>query len=290
MNMTLRASIFAGMLASSGLVDAAPTERTVYVTVVDGNGVAVTDLTTADLVVKEGGKDRNIVKASRASARMRLTIAVEERLMADTAVRQAMFAFMKRVIDAAEVRLVTIGLRNHTAADYTTALDALVGAINNLTLNPRPESQVAEGVLEVANEFATVKSERPVLVVLAFSGGQAGVDPRSVLDKVRQSGVTMSSVTLAGGTTDSSSAAALAEQSGREQVLGDGPKQSGGRRIEVPSTGAFPQALQQIANDLLAQYVITYTLPDGVKPDKRFSISSKRRGVTLRAPSAIPDQ
>jgi hypothetical protein len=289
MKNTLRATFLAAsILAPSALAGAA--ERTVYVTVVDGNGSAVTDLTAADLVVKEGGKEREIVKAGRASAKMRLTIAVEERLMADTAVRQAMFAFMKRVVDAGEVRLVTIGLRNHTAADYTTALDALVGAINNLTLNPRPESQIAEGVLEVANEFATAKTERPVLVVLAFSGGQTGVDPRSVLDKVRQSGLTMSSVTLAGGTTDSSSAASLAEQSGREQVLGDGPKQSGGRRIEVPSTGAFPQALQHIASDLLAQYAITYTLPDGVKPDKRFSISSKRRGVTLRAPSAIPDR
>jgi hypothetical protein len=288
MKMTLRASILAAsLLGPSGIAAAA--ERTVYVTVVDGSGNAVTDLTAADLVVKEGGKEREIVKAGRPSAKMRLTIAVEERLMADAAVRQAMFAFMKRVIEAAEVRLVTIGLRNHTAADYTTALDALVGAINNLTLNPRPESQVAEGVLQVANEFATAKTERPVLVVLAISGGQAGVDPRNVLDRVRQSGMTMSAVTLIGG-ADVGGPAAMSEQSGREQILGDGPKQSGGRRVEVPSTGAFPQALQQIASDLLGQYAITYTLPEGLKPDKRFSISSKRRGVTLRAPSAIPDR
>jgi len=284
MKMTLRATVLAAsMLAPPAVIEAA--ERTVYVTVVDGNGAAVTDLTAADLVVKEGGKDREIVKAGPASAKMRLTIAVEERLMADAAVRQAMFAFMKRVIDKAEIRLVTIGLRNNTAADYTSALDVLVAGIN-----PRPESQVAEGVNEVASELIAARPERSALVVLAFSGGQAGVDPRSVLEKVRQSGVTMSAVTLAGGTTDSSSAASLAEQSGREQVLGDGPKQSGGRRLEVPSTGAFPQALQQIANDLLAQYAITYTLPEGVKPDKRFSISSKRRGVTLRAPSMIPDR
>lgn len=289
MKLTLRATILAAsMLAPPAVIEAA--ERTVYVTVVDGNGTAVTDLTAADLVVKEGGKEREIVKAGPASAKMRLTIAVEERLMADTAVRQAMFAFMKRVIDKAEIRLVTIGLRNNTAADYTSALDVLVAGINKLTLNPRPESQVAEGVNEVASELIAAKPARSALVVLAFSGGQAGVDPRSVLEKVRQSGVTMSAVTLAGGTTDSSSAASLAEQSGREQVLGDGPKQSGGRRLEVPSTGAFPQALQQIANDLLAQYAITYVLPDGVKPDKRFSISSKRRGVTLRAPTAIPDR
>ena len=289
MKLRLGATILAAsLLAPPAVIEAA--ERTVYVTVVDGTGAAVTDLTAADLVVKEGGKEREIVKAGPASAKMRLTVAVEERLMADTAVRQAMFAFMKRVIDKAEIRLVTIGLRNNTAVDYTSALDVLVAGINKLTLNPRPESQVAEGVNEVASELIAAKPERSTLVVLAFSGGQAGVDPRSVLEKVRQSGVTMSAVTLAGGTTDSSSAASLADQSGREQVLGDGPKQSGGRRIEVPSTGAFPQALQQIANDLLAQYAITYTLPEGVKPDKRFSISSKRRGVTLRAPSVIPDR
>ena len=289
MQRTLRATLLAAALfAPSALAEAA--ERTVYVTIVDGNGVAVTDLTAADLVVKEGGKEREIAKAGRASAKMRLTIAVEERLMADTSVRQAMFAFMKRVIDAAEIRLVTIGLRNQTAADYTTALDALVAAINNLTLNPRPESQVAEGVLEVATEFGTTKIDRPVLVVLAFSGGQPGVDPRNVLEKIRQSGMTMSAVTLMAGGVDAGGVGSMSDQSSREQILGDGPKQSGGRRTEVPSTGAFPKALQQIADDLLAQYAITYTLPDGVKPDKRFSISSKRRGVTLRAPSAIPDR
>jgi hypothetical protein len=82
----------------------------------------------------------------------------------------------------------------------------------------------------------------------------------------------------------------LTDQSSREQVLGDGPKQSGGRRIEVPSTGAFPRSLQQVSDELRAQYAVTYVLPEGVKPDKRFAISSKRKGINLRAPSAIPDR
>ena len=59
---------------------------------------------------------------------------------------------------------------------------------------------MAEGVLEVASEFAATKTDRPVLVVLAFSGGQAGVDPRNVLEKIRQSGMTMSVVTLMAAT------------------------------------------------------------------------------------------
>ena len=80
------------------------------------------------------------------------------------------------------------------------------------------------------------------------------------------------------------------DHAGREQVLGDGTRQSGGRRIDVTTTNAMPKALQQFANDLLAQYAITYALPDGVKPDRRLNVSVKRRGVSLRAPSVIPDR
>jgi hypothetical protein len=82
----------------------------------------------------------------------------------------------------------------------------------------------------------------------------------------------------------------MADENSRDQVLGDGPKQSGGRQISANATAGVPKALQQIADDLLAQYEITYVLPEGVKPNKRFNISTKRRGVTLRAPSAIPER
>jgi hypothetical protein len=273
----------------SGAV-AEPINRTVYVTITDGTGGPILDLAPADFVVKEGGKEREVVKIAPASARMRLALAVEERLVGDGATRVALFEFMKRIGDAAEISLITIGLRNTTVVDYTTSLQALAGAINSLTLNPRRESQVAEGVLDLANRFVESKPERPVIVVVSFSGGQAGVEARTVLDKLRQSGATMHAATLAGGDAAATPVGALGDHSGREEVLGDGPKQSGGRRIEVTTNTATAKALQQIAADLLAQYAITYVLPDGVKPDKRLTVNVKRRGVSLRAPTAIPDR
>jgi len=41
---------------------------------------------------------------------------------------------------------------------------------------------------------------------------------------------------------------------------------------------------------LKRQYVIEYTLPDGVKPSERLSVTVKRKGVTLRAPTRVPDK
>jgi VWFA-related protein len=264
--------------------------RTVYVTVTDGKGGPVADLTAANFTVKEGGKAREIVKAEPATASMRLALMVEERLAGDGPVRKGMFEFARRLNASAEIALITIGLRNDTVVNYTRDLNLVVQALNGLSLNPTPTSNLTEGVLDIARKVQTERPERPVVVVVALSGGQAGgASANQVLTELRQSGATLHAVTLnVGGNV--SQLATMADESGREQVLGDGAKQSGGRRIEVQTTQGIENALQQIAGDLLAQYAITYALPEGVKPDRRLSVSVDRRGASLRAPTAIPDR
>ncbi len=269
---------------------AEPTTRMVYVTITDEKGVGVSDLTPADFVVKEAGKEREIVKIERATAKPRLSLAVEERLIADTQIRVGLFDFMKRMIDGAEIRLLVIGLRNKVVADYTSSLDTLVGAINKFPLNPPPESAVAEAVLEMSREFADQKPERPVMVVVCLTGGQAGTEARNVLDKLRDSRAQMFVAAWLGGATAATGINSLADVSGREQVIGEGPKQSGGRRVDFPGTAGASKALLQIANDIQSQFVITYTVPDGVKLDRRFNLTVKRRGLAVRAPSQISDK
>ena len=47
---------------------------------------------------------------------------------------------------------------------------------------------------------------------------------------------------------------------------------------------------EMLGDELMHQYLVTYTLPDGVKPSEKLSVSVKRKGVTLRAPTRIPDK
>jgi hypothetical protein len=73
-------------------------------------------------------------------------------------------------------------------------------------------------------------------------------------------------------------------------VLGDGPKESGGR-IEEASTGqAIAPAVIRIADSLMNQYQLTYTLPDGVKMSDRLNVSTSRKGIKLTSPSRIADR
>src|SRR4029450_8161958 len=124
---------FASVAAPSTAIE--PVARKVYVTIVDGNGAPVTDLSAADFTLKEGGKEREIVKAEPATAKMRLTILVEERLLGDTNIRLGIFEFAKRAQPAAEMALVTVGLRNNTLVDYTSDLNVLVDVLNRSSLS-----------------------------------------------------------------------------------------------------------------------------------------------------------
>jgi hypothetical protein len=71
-----------------------------------------------------------------------------------------------------------------------------------------------------------------------------------------------------------------------EALLTDGAEESGGRNVEVTSTTVV-SAMQQIASELVNQYEIIYTLPEGVTPSDTILVSSKREGVTVHAPSRI---
>jgi VWFA-related protein len=277
-----------------GAAMAAATNRTIYVSVTDGSGKPVTDLTAQNFKVKEGGKDREIVRAEPAKAPAHIALMVEERLSVDQHVREAMFEFVKRMAGAAEISLITVGLRNNEVTPFTSDPNIVLKAINELSLNSQPTSNLTEGINDVSKKFDDNNPERPVIVAIAFSGGQAGPEPKAILNQLRQGGAALYAVTFGNAANDNASANAslgtLGDGSGREQVLGDGAKQSGGRRFDVVTTSAIPKALQDIASDILSQYAITYALPEGVKPDKRFSVSTDRKGVTLRAPSAIPDK
>jgi Ca-activated chloride channel family protein len=268
------------------------TTRTVYVTITDSTGAPVPDLTAANFKVKEGGKDREIVKAVPATTPPHLALMVEERLARDTSTRVGLFEFVKRMNGSAEISLITVGLRNNTLVPFVKDPNPVLKAINELSLNPQPTSNLTEGINDMARDFDKENPPRPVMVVVAFSGGQAGgANANSILTQLRQSGATLYAVTYSmPNTNNSPNLGTMSDESGREQVLGDGAKQTGGRRIDVVTTAAVQKALQQVADDLAAQYMITYSLPDGVKPDKRINISIDRKGLSLRAPNAIADK
>ncbi len=216
-----------------------PQVRRVYVSADDDKGAPVTDLTAADFTVKENGKPQEIVKAAPATGPMQIAILVDDN---GTGIfRYAVAKFIEPLLGRAEFSISTVTPQTLKLVDYTPNAQALSAAI--LQLNARPSTndggQLLDGISETAMELDKRGAGRPIIVALTVGGQEHSTLPaHHVLDKLRQSGAALHVVTVINSTlrsqpTASSASALLGENLNLSEVLGDGPKQSGGRRDEI---------------------------------------------------------
>lgn len=254
----------------------ADVQRTVYFSAFDAKDAPVTDLTTADLAVKEGGKDRAIASVQSATAPMQVSLLVDD--AGTGAFQSAVAQFIETMLGHAQFTMRAFNPQPSRLTDFTQDPAALQAALNGIGPRGRVVTtgeQMVDAVAEAAGELQRRKAARAAIVVLTVGGEQAqSHQAESAVNAVTNSGASLNVIHLAGLELG--------------QVLGDGPKRSGGM-IQQIGGGVVPgPVLARVANSLLHQYVLTYTLPEGVKPNEKFSLTTTRKGVTLFAPSRLP--
>ena len=288
--------VFPLLLAAGSRLSAQPLTRTVYVSAFDSAGATVDDLAAADFVVKEGGKEREVTFAGPADKVMQIALIVDDN---GTGIfRSGIARFIQRLQGRAEFAVVTVTGQPMKLVDYTMGGEALTNAVMSLSARPgTPDGgQLLQGILDAAKELGKREAPRPVIVALTVPGEEHTTVPaRYVLGALKDSGAALHVVTVASSASRQMAAvtkpsALLEENMNLNEVLGDGPKQSGGRRDEIVASAGLVAALQALGEALLHQYMVQYSLPDGVKPSDRLNVSVKRRGVTVRAPSRIPSR
>ena len=249
-------------LGEAGLGAAGESQtRRVYISVVDAAGQPVPDLTAADLTVKEGGKAREIVKVVPATGTIQIAILVDDN---GTGIfRYAVGKFIEALLGRAEFAISTVTGQTLKIVDYTASAQALSEAIGKLNARPATNDggQLLDGIAETAKELEKRKAARPVIVALTVGGEEHSTLPaHHVLDKLRQSGAALHVLAVANTALRSQSnpttaGALLGENMNLGEVLGDGPKQSGGRRDEIVAATGIATGLQQLAESLKHQYL-----------------------------------
>jgi hypothetical protein len=290
MSRVLAPLLVAALLSGGGQ----PEKRRVYVSAHDRTGSVIADLTAADVEVKEGGKTREVVSLRPANGPLQIAILVDDN--GTGLFRVPVARFVEALLGRAEFSIITVAGQPLKLTPFTPNGDVLREAI--MQLNARPSTpdggQLLAGISDAALDFERRRVARPVILVLTVGGEEhTQLPPQHVLEQLRKSGAALHVVSVVGSqlrprAQPTRSEDLLNENLGINEVLGDGPKRSGGRREEVPAIAGAVTGLQQLAEALKHQYVIEYALPEGVKPSDRFSVSAKRRDVTLRAPTHIP--
>jgi hypothetical protein len=252
--------------------------RKVYISATDASGAPVTDLTAADITVKEGGKDRPVASLQPAVGPMHLAIIVDDAGIGSF--QPALAQFLQKTFGGGQFSITQLNPQATRVVDFTDDAGALKDALGRLGPRGRavPDGdQMLDAILQAAKSLRQRKAERPVILSLTVAGGKPeSIEPTDVLTALRLSGAGLNVVFVLGAELG--------------MVMGDGPKQSGGR-IEQAGTGpAIASAALRIADALQHQYLLTYTLPDGVKMSDRIAVATSRKGISLTAPSRIADK
>jgi len=271
----------------------APDLRTVYVTVTDKAGVPVTDLGADDFVVKEGGKERDVVTAAVSNVPLRIAIIVDDN---GTGIfRYGVAKFIERLQGLAEFSLSMINVQQMKLVDFTTSGAALSGAINQLVARPATNDggQLLEGIYDTAKDFQKRYARRPVIVALTVGGEEHSTVPaHHVLDELQKSGaslhvIAINSSALRAMAVAQKPGALLEENMNLNEVLGDGSKQTGGSRGEIVASAGIVNGLQQLAEELRSQYAVSFSRADKPKSSDKLNVSVRRSGLNVRAPSKL---
>jgi hypothetical protein len=267
------AAAVAGIAPPQASAPAAVT-RTVYFSASDASGAPVTNLSVEDLIVKEDGKERVITSLKPATATMDISILVDDN--ASGVYQLGVQQFLQTMLGHARFAITTFNPQAIKILDYTDDIAALQDALTKLGRRGRiatEDEQLLEAIYNASKELQERRAARPIIFVLTISG-DPGQNPDITLTQLLRSGASLNALFV----------------SGAGLVLGDGPRLTGGRIERVTASLSIGPAITNITTPLLNQYALTYTLPAGVKPSDRVSVSTTRFGVSVLAPSRIPSR
>lgn len=271
----------------------ADVQRTVYFTARHDSGGYVADLTSADLTVKEGGKERRITRLEPSDMRLKVCLAIDEGLSPDATLRQALARFIQQILGTGDVALYLLGRGNVKLVDYSAEPALFANALKAFPLRAQGDGNLVESLFELAKGQRSLEGRRVIVVLATEVPQRSTVTANGVLDQLRDNGAVLHAATLAGlagidAPTPESPHLEVPEETERDRALNDGTRQSGGLRLSSPRIEGFPALLDRIRNELLNQYVVTYVMPAGSKSDGHVGLTTSRKGITLRAPSQLP--
>ncbi|MGE5816025.1 MAG: hypothetical protein ACM36C_16165 [Acidobacteriota bacterium] len=284
-NLLLTASLVASTLPVSVVAAA---ERDLVISVLDQKKQPVEDLTPADLVVREDGVAREVLRVRKATSPLTIALLVDDSAAASPAVsdmRLGLVAFLDALDPKAEVALITFGERSTLIVDYTRDRERLKKGVLRTFARRGSGAYFLEAMNDVSRGLTKRAPERPVIVSVMTEGVEfSTLAHQMVLSRLYQSGAQFYALVLGAQVQANPT---QEEIRNRNVVLDEGTRGTGGRREQLLSSIAIGGALKDIANELQHQWVMTYSRPESLIPPDRVQVVAKRAGLTVRARTRI---
>jgi VWFA-related protein len=265
-------------------------DRHVYMTVLDKSDHPVTDLTVADVVVKEDGATREISRVSKASTPMQIALLVDDSSAANAMtmdLRQSFTGFVNAIAESnpdTEFSLITFGERPTVAVPFSPSVSAVTRGIEHVMPRSAAGSYLLQAIVDATQALKKKTATRPVIVAfVAEDGPEFSNESRQfVAGALKDAGVSLWTVILQG---DAVASSASNERRERAAVITDVAGESGGTFKTILDRQGLTRALANVATQLTSQVDVMYARPDRLIPPSKLEVSVKRPGVRVVAPN-----
>ena len=276
-------------------------EKSIFVSVVDGSGKPVKDMTMAEFAIREDNMNREITGAKLATQPLNIQIladttkesgAVGMMSKAETAsgasevirdIRTSLTGFVKHVAAAApttQIALMEFGQASIPVVNFTSNVADVEKGINRLFPKPEAASVLLEAIMEANKQLERRPSPRRAIVILNIEPGdeQSTLQPNAILDGFRKSGASLWAVSLQRGEL----------RNEKREVLGKLTRYTGGRREFIVGQSAIENWLKTFGDALTSQYEITYRRPDNKPATQVLTGITRQGGLRVYANAFAP--
>ena len=294
----------AGVVLASALLGrqafAQVDERIMYASVVDDKGQPVLGLNARDLIVREDGQAREILRVAKDDDPMQVALLVDNSVeMRDKVsdLRKAIAAFITSLRPGVQVALLTLAERPTIVVGYTADKAALLKGVDRIVAYDAG-NYVLDGIAEASEGLSKRTLARSVMVVVTGQGPELSYRHYTdALRPLRESGAALHAIMVTAANLEGALHAVERGNPadsgggiggvGRDIVLGRMTKETGGRYEEVLSMSALTAKLQQLSNEISNQYRVTFARPQRLIPPKSTEIRARQpnqhaRGMLLK--------
>lgn len=261
-------------------------DQTLFVSALDKKGMPVPDLPPAAFVIKEDNAPREILRVSRATEPIGVSVLVDNSQAANDAityVRRALPDFIKALTPANPVSLVSLADRPTILTPFTTDTNALVKRAESIFSVRATGATFLDGVFEVSQGLASRDYPRAAIVAIVVDGTEfTNRYSKDVIAEMKKAGVSLHLIAI-GPFEFNPQDHAVKE---RSLLVPAGPRETGGGLYTMLAPNGIAQSLEKIARDLTSQYKVVYNRPARTIPPQKIEIESAREGLTVRGAPA----
>jgi len=255
-------------------------ERILYVNAWDQKTRApITGLGTTDLVVREDGRGREVLRVSPATSPMPVAILVDNSEAARdhiADIRKALTSFVKALNGVGPISIIGVADRPTILRDYTTDPKQLLDGVGKVFAMPDSGATLLDAIVEVSKGLQKREEDRAAMVILTTENVEFSTRHYDdVMENLARGGAMLHTVVL-----NTAAGTRLDEPSRNRAVVFDrGPKESGGTRIDVLTSQAFEGKLLELAAILKSQHRVVYARPQSLIPPQKIEVVSAKAGV-----------